>query len=188
MVQEIHSAQRKREESMMGRMKLNSQEKEEALRRLRELERRLDEYVLFCCPLCNLLTDKFIISRVSHIYYICLALIYIFVFSMFQGLFWQHWPVRFWWPWWGRGHRGERSFFYMFFYFFDMPVHLRNHAILKVHVHVILKCVEFNVRGIWHRWRICHYWVFSVMKWNTEAGSHLFINIISSSFEDSSRV
>eukprot|EP00105_Crassostrea_gigas_P001335 XP_011413448.1 PREDICTED: uncharacterized protein LOC105318192 isoform X3 [Crassostrea gigas] len=43
MVQEIHSAQRKREESMMGRMKLNSQEKEEALRRLRELERRLDE-------------------------------------------------------------------------------------------------------------------------------------------------
>lgn len=29
---------------------------------------------------------------------------------------------------------------------------------------------------------------FSVMKWNTEAGSHLFINIISSSFEDSSRV
>ncbi|XP_022332818.2 mirror-image polydactyly gene 1 protein-like isoform X4 [Crassostrea virginica] len=43
MVQEIHTAQRKREESMMGRMKLNSQEKEEALRRLRELERRLDE-------------------------------------------------------------------------------------------------------------------------------------------------
>lgn len=78
MVQEIHSAQRKREESMMGRMKLNSQEKEEALRRLRELERRLDEYVLFCCPLCNLLIDKFIISRVSHIYYICLALIYLY--------------------------------------------------------------------------------------------------------------
>ncbi|XP_061172527.1 uncharacterized protein LOC133181893 [Saccostrea echinata] len=43
MVQEVHTAQRKREESMMGRMKLNSQEKEEALRRLRELERRLDE-------------------------------------------------------------------------------------------------------------------------------------------------
>ncbi|XP_048735258.1 mirror-image polydactyly gene 1 protein-like isoform X2 [Ostrea edulis] len=43
LVQDIHTAQRKREESMMGRMKLNCQEKEEALRRLRDLERRLDE-------------------------------------------------------------------------------------------------------------------------------------------------
>jgi hypothetical protein len=51
MVQEVHKAQRRKEEAMMGRIKVANQERDEALFRLSELERRYEEYVTYIISL-----------------------------------------------------------------------------------------------------------------------------------------
>lgn len=43
LVLEVHTAQKKRDESVMNRIRVANQERDEAIKRLRQLERRLDD-------------------------------------------------------------------------------------------------------------------------------------------------
>lgn len=43
LVQEVHKAQKRKEEAMMGRIKVANQERDESMFRLSEMERRYEE-------------------------------------------------------------------------------------------------------------------------------------------------
>lgn len=43
LVQEVHSAQKRRDESMMGRLQMANDEKDEMINRLREIEQKLED-------------------------------------------------------------------------------------------------------------------------------------------------